>query len=46
MTDVKKQEKRLKEVTKKVTASSEAARAFLKTAGIMTSQGNLSPKYR
>lgn len=39
-------EKKLKKVVKKVTSSKKEAMKFLKSAGIMTYKGNLSPKYR
>ena len=45
MTDMDK-EKKLRQVMKKVTSSKKNAVAFLKSAGIMTRKGNLSPKYR
>ena len=39
-------ENKLKKVVKKVTSSKKEAMKFLKSAGIMTYKGNLSPKYR
>ena len=37
---------RIQDAAKKATRSSSSARCFLKSAGIMTPKGNLSPKYR
>jgi hypothetical protein len=37
---------RIVDAAKKATKSSSSARRFLKSAGIMTPKGNLSPKYR
>ena len=39
-------DEKLKTVVKKVTSSKKEAMKFLKSAGIMTYKGNLSPKYR
>ena len=39
-------QKQIREVAKKVTKTRESACMFLKSAGIMTSKGNLSPKYQ
>ena len=39
-------EKLLKKAAKKVISSKEKVVEFLKSAGIMTYRGNLSPKYR
>ena len=36
----------IRNAANKVTVSSKAASEFLKSAGIMTAKGNLSPKYR
>ncbi len=38
--------RKIQDSVKKVTASKTSASAFLKSAGIMTQQGNLSPKYK
>ena len=38
--------KRIQDAANKATVSSASARIFLKSAGIMTPKGNLSPKYR
>lgn len=38
--------KMIREAAKKVTSSQASARVFLKSAGIMTPKGNLSPKYK
>ena len=43
---MKNEEKLLKKAAKKVISSKEEAMKFLKSAGIMTYKGNLSPKYR
>ena len=43
---MKNSEKLLKKAAKKVTSSKKEAMKFLKSAGIMTYKGNLSPKYR
>ena len=37
---------RIQNAAKKVTQSSNSARTFLKSAGIITPKGNLSPKYK
>ena len=39
-------QKQIREVAKKVTKTRESACVFLKSAGIMTSKGNLSPNYQ
>ena len=39
-------QKQIREVAKKVTKTRESACMFLKSAGIMTSKGNLSPNYQ
>lgn len=36
----------MRKTVREVTASVESARRFLKSTGIMTSKGNLSPKYK
>lgn len=36
----------IKDAARQVTQSRESACFFLKSAGIMTSNGNLSPKYK
>lgn len=38
--------RKIQDSVKRVTASRNSASEFLKSAGIMTQQGNLSPKYR
>lgn len=38
--------RKIQDSVKRVTASKTSASAFLKSAGIMTQQGNLSPKYK
>ena len=38
--------RKIQDSVKKVTTSRNSASAFLKSAGIMTRDGNLSPKYR
>lgn len=42
----KNREKKRKEVIKKSLSSSEDAQKMLKSAGIITRQGNVSPVYR
>jgi hypothetical protein len=42
----KKSQQQIKEAAKQVVHSRESACMFLKSAGIMTSKGNLSPKYK
>ena len=37
---------RMLDAAKKAIVSTKSARSFLKSAGIMTPKGNLSPKYR
>ena len=39
-------QKQIKDVAKKVTKTRESACMFLKSAGIMTSKGTLSPNYQ
>lgn len=39
-------QKQIRDVAKKVTKTRESACMFLKSAGIMTSKGNLSPNYQ
>ena len=36
----------IKNVSQKVTSSPSSARQFLKSAGIMTPKGNMSPKFK
>jgi len=36
----------IKDVSKRVTSSPSSARQFLKSAGIMTPKGNISPKFK
>lgn len=36
----------MRKTVREVTASVESARRFLQSTGIMTSKGNLSPKYK
>jgi len=43
---MKTEDQLLQKVVKKVTSSKKEAIKFLKSAGIMTYKGNLSPKYR
>lgn len=38
--------KMIRDAVKRVTSSQDTARRFLQSAGIMTSKGNLSPKYK
>ena len=42
----KKSQQQIKEAARQVVHSRESACRFLKSAGIMTSKGNLSPKYK
>jgi len=42
----KKSQQQIKEVAKQVVHSRESACFFLKSAGIMTPNGKLSPKYK
>lgn len=42
----KKSQQQIKEAARQVVNSRESACLFLKSAGIMTSKGNLSPKYK
>ena len=42
----KKSQQQIKEAARQVVHSRESACMFLKSAGIMTSKGNLSPKYK
>lgn len=37
---------KIRKTVREVTASVESARKFLQSTGIMTSKGNLSPKYK
>jgi len=43
---MKTEDQLLQKSVKKVTSSKKEAMKFLKSAGIMTYKGNLSPKYR
>jgi len=38
--------RKIKDAVKRATASKDSATRFLKSAGIMTAKGNLSPKYK
>lgn len=38
--------RKIQDSVKRITTSRSSASAFLKSAGIMTRNGNLSPKYR
>ena len=38
--------RKIQDSVKRVTASKNSAATFLKSAGIMTQQGNLSPRYK
>ena len=42
----RKSQQQIKAAAKQVVKSRESACMFLKSAGIMTSKGNLSPKYK
>jgi len=42
----RKSQQRITDAAKQVTKSRESACVFLKSAGIMTSKGNLSPIYK
>lgn len=42
----KKSQQQIREAAKQVVHSRESASTFLKSAGIITSKGNLSPKYK
>lgn len=42
----KKSQQQIRDAAKQVVYSHESACMFLKSAGIMTSKGNLSPKYK
>lgn len=37
---------KISDAAKRATSSPTSAQSFLKSAGILTSKGNLSPKYR
>ena len=41
-----KNQQKIKDAAKQVTQSRESACLFLKSSGIMTAKGNLSPKYK
>lgn len=43
---MKTEDQLLQKAVKKVTSSKKEAMKFLKSAGIMTYKGNVSPKYR
>ena len=45
-TNTKDPNQRICDAARKATSSQTSAKSFLKSAGIMTSKGNLSPKYR
>lgn len=40
------EQRMMRKTVREVTASVESARRFLQSTGIMTSKGNLSPKYK
>lgn len=42
----RKSQRQIRAAAKQVVQSRESACVFLKSAGIMTSKGNLSPKYK